>query len=163
MWTITRRSPVPPLRFVAGGIACQQEDALTVYPFSSPAPVTLRVAPVSGGGYGVILADGTQDRTLAQYPQRRQAERQLRQLFGHRPSPWRWVDRLGRVSLMAVLAFVVWFLFFLPVDPAYQALSANPTAWPEPANPASVGAAPSATPAPAWIDDPAESVSTHGQ
>ena len=182
MFVLTRRSALPRLRFVPGGLARWHDDRITLFPLArnlpaSPAPppeTALTVQPLPGGGYGVILGvipDGGGDPSgatvVAQYPTWSSARRQLRRLAADAgPDAATW---LGRGLLLAALLFVVWFLFFVPGNPAPLAaiegraagdgLPSPPSAA-APATGRAVGP-PAGVPAddgPAFVDDPADRV-----
>ncbi|NJN48258.1 MAG: hypothetical protein HC808_19265 [Candidatus Competibacteraceae bacterium] len=164
MWTIHRTSS-PQLRLVSGAIARRQGDQVTLFPLVQKTdPVDLGLLGLPEGGVAVTVKSGEkQPEVIASYPNRRLARRQLANL-GVNPNAWGWLDWLGRGSLAAVILFMVWFLFFLPVDPAYRAasvpgsLDAMP---PAPGGPsAGVPVAPAVAP-PALIDDPAVMTTPH--
>ena len=186
MFVLTRRSALPQLRFVPGGLARWHDDRITLFPLArnlpaSPAPppeTALTVQPLPGGGYGVILGvipDGGGDPSgatvVAQYPTGSSARRQLRRLAADAgPDAATW---LGRGLLLAALLFVVWFLFFVPGNPAPLAALEGRAAGdglPSPVPPSAVGpatgravGAPAGAPAddgPAFVDDPADLVAT---
>ena len=155
MWIITRRVPAPRLRLVGGVIARQQGDRVTLLTLGDRASVELSLSSLPDAGHGIILQDGSgEPRLLARYATLRQARRQLERLSG--PRGWGWMDGLGRASMLAVLCFVVWFLFFLPVDPAYRAAAAIVPGTGTPRDGTAQALPTHAVPAPAWIDDPAE-------
>ena len=178
MFVLTRRSALPQLRFVPGGLARWHDDRITLFPLArnlpaSPAPppeTALTVQPLPGGGYGVILNEGgdpSNATVVAQYPTRPSARRQLRRLAAD--AGWSAAGWLGRGLLLAALLFVAWFLFFVPGDPA--ALAAlegraagdglpSPPSAAAPATGRAVGP-PAGVPAddgPAFVDDPAAPV-----
>ena len=178
MFVLTRRSALPRLRFVPGGLARWHDDRITLFPLAcnlqaspAPAPETaLTVQPLPGGGYGVILNEGgdpSNATVVAQYPTRPSARRQLRRLAAD--AGWSAAGWLGRGLLLAALLFVAWFLFFVPGDPA--ALAAlegraagdglpSPPSAAAPATGRAVGP-PAGVPAddgPAFVDDPADRV-----
>ncbi len=178
MFVLTRRSALPRLRFVPGGLARWHDDRITLFPLAcnlqaspAPAPETaLTVQPLPGGGYGVILNEGgdpSNATVVAQYPTRPSARRQLRRLAAD--AGWSAAGWLGRGLLLAALLFVAWFLFFVPCDPA--ALAAlegraagdglpSPPSAAAPATGRAVGP-PAGVPAddgPAFVDDPADRV-----
>lgn len=178
MFVLTRRSALPRLRFVPGGLARWHDDRITLFPLAcnlqaspAPAPETaLTVQPLPGGGYGVILNEGGDPSgatVVAQYPTRSSARRQLRRLAAD--AGWSAAGWLGRGLLLAALLFVAWFLFFVPGDPA--ALAAlegraagdglpSPPSAAAPATGRAVGP-PAGVPAddgPAFVDDPADRV-----
>lgn len=182
MFVLTRRSALPRLRFVPGGLARWHDDRITLFPLAcnlqaspAPAPETaLTVQPLPGGGYGVILGvipDGGGDPSnatvVAQYPTRPSARRQLRRLAAD--AGWSAAGWLGRGLLLAALLFVAWFLFFVPGDPAALAAlegraagdgSPSPPSAAAPATGRAVGP-PAGVPAddgPAFVDDPADRV-----
>ena len=178
MFVLTRRSALPRLRFVPGGLARWHDDRITLFPLAcnlqaspAPAPETaLTVQPLPGGGYGVILNEGGDPSgatVVARYPTRSSARRQLRRLAAD--AGWSAAGWLGRGLLLAALLFVAWFLFFVPGDPA--ALAAlegraagdglpSPPSAAAPATGRAVGP-PAGVPAddgPAFVDDPADRV-----
>jgi hypothetical protein len=170
MFVLTRRSALPRLRFVPGGLARWHDDRITLFPLAPSPETALTVQPLPGGGYGVILNEGgdpSNATVVAQYPTRPSTRRQLRRLAAD--AGWSAAGWLGRGLLLAALLFVAWFLFFVPGDPA--ALAAlegraagdglpSPPSAAAPATGRAVGP-PAGVPAddgPAFVDDPADRV-----
>ncbi len=158
MFVLTRRSALPRLRLVPGAVARYHDDQITLFSLPAALETGLAAQPLPGGSYGVILNVGSNPPSptvIAQYPTLALARRQLRQLAGDHG--WGWAGGLGRGLLAAALLFLIWFLFFLPVD--FSSLSATaPGSGAALAldDPAEAVRAPAAY-GPAFIDDPAES------
>lgn len=160
MFVLTRRSALPRLQFVPGGLARWHDNRITLLPLESSPELGFTVEPLPGGGYGVILRKGLDPSyatVVAQYPTRFSACRQLRRLAGD--AGWSAAGGLGRGLLLAAVLFVAWFLFFVPGDlSALQATARDGrTALVDPALP-SPAPPPTAAPddGPAFVDDPAD-------
>jgi hypothetical protein len=178
MFVLTRRSALPRLQFVPGGLARWHDGRVTLLPLTTAPghPVELSVETGAAGGCGVVLKiPDRPDEVVAHYPSRRSARRQLRRLAGD--AGWSAAGGWGRGLLLAVLLFVAWFLFFVPGDPAALAVlegsgagagdGSPPTAPVAPAVP-SLAHPPAAHPpathppaaapddGPAFVDDPAD-------
>ena len=160
MFVLTRRSALPRLQFVPGGLARFHDDRVTLIPLSTAQETVITAEPLSGGGYGVILNAGERASVVAQYPALRPARRQVRRLSGDAGGGW--TGGLGRGLLTGALLLWVWFLFFLPGDPSARSahrpavgtVADDPAATvPTTADPP---AAPSTADGPAFIDDPAD-------
>ena len=82
MFVLTRRSALPRLQFVPGGLARFHDDRVTLIPLSTAQETVITAEPLSGGGYGVILNAGERASVVAQYPALRPARRQVRRLAG---------------------------------------------------------------------------------
>lgn len=162
MFVLTRRSALPRLRLVPGGLARWHDGRVTLLALAS-APgesVEFSLETAAAGGCAIVMKiPDRADEVVARYPSRRLALRQLQRLLGD--AGWSAAGWLWRALLLAALLFVAWFLFFVPGDLA--ALSARegngvaleapaPFANPTPAPPPA--AAP--TDGPAFIDDPAD-------
>lgn len=162
MFVLTRRSALPRLQFVPGGLARWHDDRITLLPLAPSPEMGLTVQPLPGGGYGVVLNGGNDPSyatVVAQYPTRSSARRQLRRLAGD--AGWSVAGGLGRGLLLTAVLFVAWFLFFVPSDESARQTAARdgndagagspPTALGDPA-------VPSLAPAdgPAFVDDPAD-------
>jgi len=165
MFMITRSSAWPQLHLASGAVACFHGDQMTLWPFSANQENHLSVQPLSGGGYGVMLSVGAAQASpmvIAHYPSRGLARRQLRRLAGN--TGGRCSAGLTYGLLVAAFLFLVWFLFFLPVDlsvvsadrPSAADARAAARGHSRPLAP-SVLAPPVAPqpPSPALIDDPA--------
>lgn len=161
MFVLTRRSALPRLQFVPGGLARWHDNRITLLPLESSPELGFTVEPLPGGGYGVILRKGLDPSyatVVAQYPTRFSARRQLRRLAGD--AGWGAAGGLGRGLLLLTVLFVAWFLFFVPGNgPALQtaAREGNGAAAGRPAlvDPAVSPPAGSAD-GPAFVDDPAD-------
>jgi len=179
MFVLTRRSALPRLQFVPGGLARWHDDRITLLPLAPPPEMGpspemgLTVQPLPGGGYGVVLNGGNDPSyatVVAQYPTRFSARRQLRRLAGD--AGWSAAGGLGRGLLLTVVLFVAWFLFFVPGDPAARAVLEGSGAGaragsPPPALVDPAVLAPAPPPAtqpladgPAFVDDPADPAPT---
>lgn len=167
MFVLTRRSALPRLRFVPGGLARWHDDRITLLPLAPSPEMGLTVQPLPGGGYGVVLNGGNDPSyatVVAQYPTRSSARRQLRRLAGD--AGWSAAGGLGRGLLLAALLFVAWFLFFVPGDPSALAARAGndagdgppPAAPADPAVPSPAHPSAAAPAGPAFVDDPAAPV-----
>jgi hypothetical protein len=170
MFVLTRRSALPRLQFVPGGLARWHDGRVTLLPLTTAPghPVELSVETGAAGGCGVVLKiPDRPDEVVAHYPSRRSARRQLRRLAGD--AGWSAAGGWGRGLLLAVLLFVAWFLFFVPGDPAALAAregsaagagagSPPPALYAEPPPAQPPATQPAAAPdGPAFVDDPADS------
>lgn len=167
MFVLIRRSALPRLRFVPGGLARHHGDRITLFPLAPTPETALSVQPLPEGGHGVILTGGGDPSgatVVARYPTRSSARRQLRRLAAD--AGWSAAGWLGRGLLLAALLFVAWFLFFVPGDPAALAAlegraagdGSPPPSAAAPATGRAVGP-PAGVPAddgPAFVDDPAD-------
>lgn len=154
MSVLTRRPAWPRLHLAPGTVARYHNDAITLFPLAATRETGLSVQPLSGGGYGVILNVDDHSTVVAQYPTCSLARRQLRRLAGDHG--WGWAGGLGRGLLVAALLFLIWFLFFLPVDlPTLSATAPGGGAALALADPAAV-VRPPAVAGPAFIDDPTD-------
>ena len=130
----------PTLRLTATVLLARQVDHLTLISLAGVHALDLRVESVSERGGHALVAEfavGSENpghrRVLATYATETEALRQLDRLTR---SPGRWMGWLARVAAGLAILFVIWFLFFLPMEterPGHDA-------WPLPAR----------------VDDPAE-------
>lgn len=169
MFVLTRRSALPRLQFVPGGLVRWHDGRVTLLPLTTAPghPVEFSVETGAAGGCGIVLKiPDRADEVVARYPSRRSARRQLRRLAGD--AGWSAAGGLGRGLLLTAVLFVAWFLFFIPggesalqtaaregngagagspplavVDPAIPALAHPPATHPPAAGPA-------------FVDDPAD-------
>ena len=56
MFVLTRRSALPRLQFVPGGLARWHDNRITLLPLESSPELGFTVEPLPSGGYGVILS-----------------------------------------------------------------------------------------------------------
>ena len=146
------RSTLPSLSLVPGAVVRFHAERVTLWPVSSTQETVLTVEALPEGGYGVLASTGGDATLLAQYPSRRIACYQLRHLVG--VGTGRWSRLLGSTVLAAFLLFLVWFLFFVPVEPiGMPSVATNPTP-----NATSIPVSPTvpSDDGPAFVDDPVE-------
>lgn len=160
MFVLTRRSALPRLQFVPGGLVRWHDGRVTLLPLITGPGQTVEfsVETSATGGCGIVLKiPDRADEVVAHYPSRRSAHRQLRRLAGD--AGWSAAGGLGRGLLLLTVLFVAWFLFFVPGDGSalQTAASDGRTALVDPALP-SPAPPPTAAPAdgPAFVDDPAD-------
>ena len=149
-----RRSTLPSLSLVPGAVVRFHAERVTLWPVSTTQETALTVEALPEGGYGVLANTGGDATLLAQYPSQRIARRQLRRLVGE--GTGHWGRLLGGTVLAAFLLFLVWFLFFVPSDPAaieMPSVATNPT---PNITPIPVPRAVPSDDGPAFVDDPAE-------
>lgn len=170
MFVVTRRSALPHLSLVSGAVVRLHADRLTLWPVSTTQKIELSVEPLPDGGYGILATTDSHATLLARYPAQRHARHQLHRLTG--VGEWHWRRLLGRAVLGSGVLFLVWFLFFVPVErPPWPAgpwpdrmQPIDPTGTPpvgaaDPASNAMSTPAPTAAPpddGPAFVDDPVE-------
>ncbi|MFO1419447.1 MAG: hypothetical protein U1F59_00505 [Candidatus Competibacteraceae bacterium] len=117
MFVLTRRSALPRLQFVPGGLVRWHDGRVTLLPLTTaPGPtVEFSVETGAAGGCGIVLKiPDRPNEVVACYPSRRSARRQLRRLVGD--AGWSAAGGLGRGLLLTAVLFVAWFLFFVPSD-----------------------------------------------
>lgn len=161
MFVLTRRSALPRLQLVPGGLVRWCDGRVTLLPLITAPGQTVEfsVETSAAGGCGIVLKiPDRADEVVAHYPSRRSARRQLRRLAGD--AGWGAAGGLGRGLLLLTVLFVAWFLFFVPGNgPALQtaAREGNGAAAGRPAlvDPAVSPPAASAD-GPAFVDDPAD-------
>lgn len=165
MFVVTRRSALPHLSLVSGAVVRLHADRLTLWPVSTTQKIELSVEPLPDGGYGILATTDSHATLLARYPAQRHARHQLHRLTG--VGEWHWRRLLGRAVLGSGVLFLVWFLFFVPVErPPWpdRMQPIDPPGTPpvgaaDPASNAMSTPAPTAAPpddGPAFVDDPVE-------
>jgi len=165
MFVVTRRSALPHLSLVSGAVVRLHADRLTLWPVSTTQKIELSVEPLPDGGYGILATTDSHATLLARYPAQRHAQYQLHRLTG--VGEWHWRRLLGRAVLGSGVLFLVWFLFFVPVEqPPWpdRMQPIDPPGTPpvgaaDPASNAMSTPAPTAAPpddGPAFVDDPVE-------